>query len=233
MCGRYVIKATPEEIELAFRVNDIIADVKDNYNVAPTQTVYAIVRHDSKSRLESMRWGLVPSSTKPDRMKEKAPGVWVRSGGPEWINTRTESFDENSWFKKFLNRRCLMPAWAFYEFRTVGKTKVPFLYQLESQAPFVFAGHYDTWKTPKGDSINTCSIITTTPNELVAKIHDRMPVILDEEGQKIWLDPSVTDYDTLRSVLKPFPAEEMTTYQVSSDVNRPQNNSPELIKPVG
>lgn len=149
------------------------------------------------------------------------------------INARAETVDEKPSFKHNLQRkRCLVVADGFYEWKKEGSTKRPHRITLKSNELFGFAGLWDTWNSPTGDSINSCSIITTTPNELMAEIHDRMPVILSRDSELVWLDQSVVESHFLKSLLVPYPADLMIAYEVSTLVNSPKNNGPECLVPV-
>ena len=153
-------------------------------------------------------------------------------------NARAEGVDVKSSFRgAFRKRRCLVAADGFYEWQKSGKTKTPMYIRLKSGKPFGFAGLYEVWK-PKPDSalqheVATCTIITTEPNELMKPIHHRMPVILPEKAEDLWLDPKIDNIPTLRSLLRPYPEDEMEAYEVSTFVNSPRNNTPQCIAPVG
>jgi putative SOS response-associated peptidase YedK len=149
------------------------------------------------------------------------------------INARAETLGEKPAFKAaYKRRRCLVLTDGFYEWRKEeGKTKTPIYAQLNSGQPFAFAGLWEMWRSAE-DTILSCTIITTEPNELMAEIHNRMPVILPREAYELWLDPAERSPDQLNGLLKPYPAKLMTAYPVSKLVNSPQNDSPELIEPA-
>jgi putative SOS response-associated peptidase YedK len=150
------------------------------------------------------------------------------------INARAETVDEKASFKTCLQRkRCLIVADGFYEWKKEGSTKRPHRITLKSQELFGFAGLWDTWRSPTGEIVNSCSIITTTPNEVMEPIHNRMPVILPRDVEQVWLDPGITDSTFLKSLLVPYPADLMTAYEVSTLVNSPKNNGPECLVAVG
>jgi putative SOS response-associated peptidase YedK len=221
MCGRFIIKSDLKQIQLAFNIDQVNTEVKPSYNVAPTQPVVTVVQRDGQNILEEMRWGLIP--------------VWAKDAsiGYKMINARAESVSEKASFKRPLkNRRCLIVADGFYEWQTDGSRKIPMFIRLKSNKPFGFAGLYDVWKSPDGEWITSCAIITTTPNGLMESIHNRMPVILPKKAYELWLDPSNQDLEELGALLQAYPADEMEAYQVSRLVNSPKNNSPELIRPV-
>ncbi len=168
-----------------------------------------------------MRWGLIP--------------LWAKdmSIGSRMINARAETIAEKPSFRNALRRRrCLVLADGFYEWQRVGKSKKPMRIVMRSGEPFAFAGLWETWRDPEGTVIPSCTIITTTPNELLKPIHNRMPVILPRDIEDFWLDESVDDPAALTSVLTPYPDDEMEVYEVSSLVNSVANKGPEVIDRV-
>ena len=147
------------------------------------------------------------------------------------INARAETLAEKSSFKRLLNnRRCLVLADAFYEWRKEGKGKVPMLFKLKGGEPFVFAGLWDTWRKPDGQTLRTYTIVTTEPNEMLAQVHNRMPVVLNDSNALDWLKGDEIEHAF--SLLKPFPADLMDGYEVSKLVNSPVNDTPDCIAPV-
>lgn len=214
MCGRFTL-IDIEDIRERFKTEPI--NLKPNYNVAPTQDVPVIIN----DQLSMFRWGLIP--------------FWAKDStiGNKMINARAETVDEKPSFNHSLQRkRCLIVADGFYEWKKEGSTKRPHRITLKSKELFGFAGLWDTWKSPTGD-INSCTIITTTPNDLMAGIHNRMPVILSRDAEQIWLDQSVVESGFLKSLLVPYSAELMMAYEVSTLVNSVKNNGPECLEPVG
>ena len=169
-----------------------------------------------------MRWGLVP-------FWAKEPSI-----GYKMINAKSETLTEKPSFRKpFKEKRCLVLADGFYEWeKTDKKNKVPYRFVLKNRQPFAFAGLWDVWKTPEGDTLLSFTIITTRANELMERIHDRMPVILNEKDEAKWLDPEFKDTDKLSSLLQPYPSEQMVAYKVSTIVNSPKNDTPSCIEPV-
>lgn len=221
MCGRFVIKADPDQIQAAFKLEEVTTPIEPNYNVAPTQTVVTVVQRDGRNVLEAMRWGLIP--------------VWAKEMGigAKMINARAETVTDKPTFKRPLkSQRCLIVADGFYEWPKKGKSKDPVFIHCKAKGPFGFAGLYDTWKSQDGERLTSCTIITTSANELMKPIHDRMPVILPKTAYKRWLDPSNQDLDELVELLQPYPANKMLAYRVSTLVNSTRNNSPDLIRPV-
>ncbi len=221
MCGRFTLSTKLSDIKRTFNIKEVEAAPEASYNIAPTQPVAVVVARDGVNTLESMRWGLIPFWAKDQAI------------GSKMINARAETLTEKPAFKRpFKSQRCLVVADGFYEWRKVGTKKIPMFVRLKSKRPFGFAGLYDTWKTPEGDHIASCTIITTPPNALLKPIHDRMPVIIPKDEYELWLDSTIQDVGELMPLLQPYSAKEMEAYEVSRMVNSPANNSPECIAPV-
>jgi putative SOS response-associated peptidase YedK len=188
--------------------------------VAPSQSVLSVINDGSKNRLGFLRWGLIPPWAKDMKI------------GNKMINARAETIAEKPSFRNaFKKKRCLIIADSFYEWkRHDDQTKTPMRIKLKSGDLFAMAGLWDRWISPQGESIYSCSVITTTPNDLVKGIHDRMPVILKPSDEKIWLDPAISDIKQLNGLLTPFNQDLMETYEVSSLVSSTKNNSIDLIR---
>ena len=215
MCGRFTLKSAGR---IKFdRVDDSnLPPLLPRYNIAPSQNVLAVVQHDGEREASFLQWGLIPS--------------WSKDG-KGFINARAETIGEKpSFSESFLRRRCLIPADCFYEWERSGKIAQPYYFQLQDESPIAFAGIWDEWQG-NGKAIASCAIITTVANELLARIHDRMPVILPSELQDQWLHEE-TELPTLRNLLAPFPASEMLSHAVSYDVNDPRIDEEHLIRPV-
>lgn len=225
MCGRYSLFADYSSLLERFDIEEVSIDESEytpSYNIAPTHQVLAVVNDGTKNRLGMLRWGLIPPWAKDEKI------------GSKMINARAETAAEKPSFRNaFKKKRCLIIADSFYEWRRTDDQKTPMRIKLKSGEPFAFAGLWESWKSPEGKIISTCSILTTKPNDLMATIHDRMPVVLSKDAEKVWLDPKVDDPEVLGKLLKPFDASEMEAYEVSSAVNSPKNNGPELIDKVG
>lgn len=220
MCGRFSLTAPLEEIIEFFNiVNGDELDYEISYNIAPSQNVFSIVSDGVNNRGGFLRWGLVPS--------------WADnpSIGYKMINARSETIDEKASFKTLLKRRrCLIVGDGFYEWkRDAQGNKRPFRMVHKDNNLFAFAGLWDRWEK-EGTVLHTCTIITTKPNEIMKEIHDRMPVILPEDAQKIWLDRNIQDTNQLKHLLTPYAAEEMIAYEVSPLVNSPKHNQVECIQ---
>jgi putative SOS response-associated peptidase YedK len=190
------------------------------FNIAPTQPV-AVVANDGKHQLDFFVWGLIP-------FWAKDPGI-----GSRMINARAETLQEKPAFRNaFRRRRCLILADGFYEWRKDAGGKTPMYLRLANGKPFAFAGLWEAWNSPEGTEVLSCTIITTEPNELVATIHNRMPVILPEEAYSQWLQSWEMDPGSLVQLLKPHPSQAMQAYAVSPLVNNPSNDLPEAIAPA-
>lgn len=222
MCGRFVRKTDKEELQKRFGFDDPQGVLlKPRYNIAPSQMhPVVMIEHDHRI-LKLMKWGLVPFWAKDEKI------------GYKMINARSEGIESKPSFRDPLKkRRCLVLADGFYEWKKVdAKTKVPYFIKLKSGEPFAFAGLWDRWDK-EGEPLETFTIITTDNNELMAPIHNRMPVILHEKDEAVWLDPELKDPTKLLPLLKPYPSEEMELYEVSTAVNSPKNDVPECVSPI-
>ena len=217
MCGRYSFAVEDALILERFGLRVRTAIYKARYNCAPTQNL-AVIAIEAPDELRFFRWGLIPS--------------WAKEAsiGNKLINARAETLVEKPSFKNaFRNRRCLVPATGFFEWkRTTEKT--PYYIRLKNGDPFCFAGLWDKWVTGDGEIIHSFTIITTSPNKLTEEIHDRMPVILQRDDEQRWIashpDPSLVE------LLKPYPTEMMEAWPVSKLVNSPKNDLPEISDSV-
>lgn len=213
MCGRFTVRQ-PEKIKINGVHQADLAGAKPRYNIAPSQQILSVINTSDERHALYFNWGLVPS------WRKEQSGI---------INARAETLGEKPSFRdSFKRRRCLIIADGFYEWKKQGKTKQPYYFQLKNEEVFAFAGIWDTWRKDE-NSINSCAIITTTPNELVSPIHNRMPVILHPNNFDIWLE-NETDVDELTDLLKPFPTEYMKGYTVGTNVNSPSVDNPQLIE---
>jgi putative SOS response-associated peptidase YedK len=220
MCGRFVRAVSLEDIADEFGVDKPDIDLSPSHNIAPSQNI-AIIKNEEKRSLAISKWGLVPSWAKD-------PAI-----GHKMINARSESIAEKPSFKSsFKHHRILIPANGFYEWKREGKIKSPYYIRLKSRSCYGFAGLVSYWKSPEGEQICTSCIITTSANDLIKPIHDRMPVIIRKKDEDLWLDGEEQDKNALLALLKPYSSDEMDYYAVSTMVNSPANNSPECIKPV-
>ena len=232
MCGRYVSATPADKLAEEFHVDTVKADdLAPKYTVAPTDEVYAVaISRDGLRQLGTFKWGLVPNWSKE------------ATGGPKMINARAETVSTKPSFTRLLQkRRCILPADGFYEWQRLGDPddkkprKQPFFIRRRDGKPMALAGLWDVWKPrddPDADWLRSATIITGTPNELVGRIHDRMPVILPEEVWDTWLDKDNEDTDALQKLLVPYPAELLEAYPVEKLVNTVANDGPELIAPL-
>jgi putative SOS response-associated peptidase YedK len=224
MCGRFTLTATIDELidrfDIEFFLNQ--ENYHPNYNVAPSQSVLAVINNGSHNKMGFLRWGLIP------------PWAKDMSIGHKMINARSETLLEKPSFRTpFKKKRCLIIADSFYEWKRLDdKKKVPMRIKLKNDNLFAMAGLWEQWKSPEGQSIFSCTVITTKPNKIVANIHDRMPVILRPEDEKVWLDTRISDTQLLEPLLVPLDESLMETYEVSPLVNSPKNNSIELIEKI-
>ena len=200
MCGRFVLVTDLKNIQKNFNIQEVFCQYQPSWNIAPSQLIPAIIHHDGKNLLVCFRWGLIPSWSRDPSIAEKM------------FNARAETVDKKPSFRDaFKKRRCLIVADGFYEWKKEGNKKMPLYYYLKSGRPFGFAGLYEKWLSPEKKEINTCTIITTAANELIAPVHDRMPVILSHDQEKVWLTGDAAHIEDLKSILKPYPAEEMSS----------------------
>ncbi len=224
MCGRYSQFKEINELKIRFNLDRLVGACDDllfdkpRYNIAPTQIVPVICHAGSKT-MRLMSWGLVPSWTND------------HASGNKMINARAETIAEKPTFKRLLGaKRCIVPATGFYEWAKKGPYKTPMHIVLKDRGPFGFAGLWDVQKYTAERDFYSYTIITTSSNELMEKIHNRMPVILKREDEDRWLDPDLKDLNELLSMLKPYSGEEMEAYEVSRAVNSPANDGPECVE---
>jgi putative SOS response-associated peptidase YedK len=222
MCGRFRLGKGKEALKEYFGAQGNV-DWSPRYNIAPTDRI-PTVRQDRKQpvrELSLMRWGLIPCWSKD------------ASGAAGMINARAESAATKPAFRDALKaRRCLIPADGFYEWKKLAKSKQPYCLTLRDESIFAFAGIWDRWKAPDGNSIETCAILTGPPNELAATVHDRMPIILPADNYDLWLDPGFTNAKEVAEMLKPLPAGLMKSFPVSTRVNAVKNDDPGCAEPL-
>ena len=232
MCGRFNLR-TPMTVlaqQFLFELGPLAAEAfRPRYNIAPTQLVAAVVnRRDhaapGKRELALFHWGLIPSWAKDKKVAYST------------INARADTVADKPVFRSaFKSRRCLILADGYYEWIAEGKKKLPLHYHLKSGRPLAFAGLWESWHGPPphdGPPLESCTILTTTANELAALVHDRMPVVLREQDYDLWLDPSISDKERLLALLAPYPAGEMAVERVSTLVNSVKNEGPECLEPA-
>ncbi len=222
MCGRFTASFEFREIKVRFRLQTDLPLLARRYNIAPSQEVPVIIQNGGKNELKIMRWGLVPSWA-PDR-----------SIANRMINARAETISEKPSFRRLIeSRRCLVPADGFYEWRREGNRRVPVWFHLKKKEPFAFAGLWDVWRDVEGEILHTFTIITTVPNALLRRIHNRMPVMFDALQGRQWLDPRLsTRAADIAAVFAPFSSELMESHDVSPPVNTPEFDSSDCINPI-
>lgn len=217
MCGRFSLSTPGSALAEQLQLAEVPA-LAPRYNIAPTQEIAVVRQVNSDRILDLVRWGLIPS--------------WATDPviGARMINARAETVAEKPAFRAaFSRRRCLVLADGFYEWQRTNGQKQPFYFHLRDNKPFAFAGLWEQWQGTDGTTIDTCALLTTSANEVLRPIHERMPVILHPDDYTLWLDPAMHERDVLLSLLTPYPAGEMAGYPVSSFVNKATNDTPQCV----
>jgi len=216
MCGRYELQEI-EGLGARFRATSVRLDLSPRYNVAPGQVMPVVVNKAGENSLEMMKWGLVPSWAKDARI------------GNKMINARAETILEKPSFRKPLqSKRCLVPVSGFYEWHDTGQGKIPYHIYLKDEPVFALAGLYDTWLDPDGQELDTYTIVTTSANSFMERLHNRMPVILPQDREDMWLDPA-TPLSGLVSLMSPFAPQKMVAAPASQRVNSVRNDDAGLL----
>lgn len=226
MCGRFTLATPGSELQRRFGLPEP-PELRPRYNIAPTQSIAIVRRHDSGRELALVRWGLVPSWADD-------PGI-----GSRMINARAETVAEKPAFRAaFRKRRCLVPADGFYEWQARDGRKQPFLIRRRDHAPFAFAGLWEHWEGPKGrpdqraePSLQTATLITTRANAVLEPLHERMPVILDPADYDLWLDPAAP-WQMAETLLRPCRDDALESEPVSTRVNSVRHDDPACVAPV-
>lgn len=222
MCGRFTLTADPSDLKEEFQNFEFPTQFAPRFNIAPSQPILAIP-NDGKNKADFFVWGLIPSWA-------KEPDI-----GNRLINARGETLAEKPSFRgSYKYKRCLILADGFYEWKAEPgtKTKTPYFIHMKDRKPFAFAGLWDEWNGSDGSLVKSCTIVTTDPNELMTSIHNRMPLILKPADYAQWLDTSPRTPESLQPLIRPFPANEMSAYPVSTLVNKPEVDRAELVVPV-
>jgi putative SOS response-associated peptidase YedK len=222
VCNRYRLTHAERYLAERFQAWDEI-EARPRYNIAPTQPILTVRQELGKEsrKLTLMRWGLIPA--------------WATDAsiGNKTFNARSETVTMTPAFRdSILTKRCLIPASGFYEWRTMGTVKQPYCFEVGERNLFAFAGLWDEWTNPQGQTIDSCTILTTTPNSLVADIHDRMPVIVIPDNYSLWLDPEGNDFDAVRHILTPYDPDLMRRHPVSTKLNHSQNDDADSAAPI-
>lgn len=233
MCGRYTITTDLNELEKLVRFICKVVDFKPRYNLAPRAIAPVLIWEGGTATLKPMRWGLIPSWSKDETIGDKL------------TNARADTITEKTSYRKpFESQRCLIPADGFYEWQSTPTGKQPFRFTMKDGSFFCMAGLWEKWIRPArtgefdlgddtaaGQVLETFTIITTEPNAMVARVHNRMPVILSPEHFRWWLEPKRFEPEFLKTLLRPFPAEEMACVRVSKNVNNARLDSPACLLP--
>ena len=220
MCGRFSLTWNLNELQGRFGFIAEETALDPRYNIAPTDPVLAVTNDDGQRRGRTMRWGLIPFWAKEAKI------------GSRMINAVGETAKSKPAFRNaFRKRRCLVLANGFFEWKKNGKKRIPNYIFLRSGEAMAFAGLWEVWKSPEGEYVRSCSIVTTTSNSFIEPVHSRMPVILSEESEALWLDPLTEDPVVLEPLLIPSPPELMTSYVVTDYVNSVRNQGPDCIAP--
>lgn len=226
MCGRFTLSLDLTEVEKylsdEYQIYNPELNIKlPRFNVAPGQQLLSIISDGTGYRAGTLKWGFVPFFASDEKI------------GYKMINAKSETIADKPSFKQsFYNKRCIILADGFYEWKKEGKDKTPYRMVLKDRNIFGFAGLWSSFTKEDGSKLFTCTIITTAPNTLMVDIHDRMPVILSKEDERIWLDPKVKDKEVLQSLLKPYNDDLMEAYPVSSLVNSVKNDVSSCIDPL-
>jgi len=215
MCGRYALATNEKDLTNYYGDTPLIGYRGPSYNVAPSQYAPVVI----SDGLEQMKWGLIPQWAKSEKV------------GYSMINAVGETvFDKNTFKKPILTSRCLIPASGFYEWLDTPDGKQPYYFTVKNRPIISLAGLFVVRKDSEGQELKTFTILTTEANELVSKVHDRMPVILTQDEERQWLDPDMTEPESIAELINPYPAEDMESHAVDRKVGNAKNDGPDLIK---
>lgn len=221
MCGRFTLIEDIVKIAARFDAEPMVSDWKPRYNIAPAQNVLAVIADQGKRKLVEMAFGFIPHWA-----KDKKTGYTM-------INAKAETLSQKPSFRQsYRHKRCLIPADGFYEWQQTDTGKLPYRFTLKGSPLFAFAGIWDTWIDTDGKANDSLAIITTDANVLARQLHDRMPVILHQNDEAIWLNTSITQPEQLQSLLIPYLDDEMEMYRVSPIVNSWRHDNPDCIRPL-
>ena len=227
MCGRFAL--TPDRSRVVDEFGTRLAgdldhlQVTERYNIAPTQPVAVVVPRPEGRLLTAMRWGIVPQWMKPEEGGKPPAG---------WINARAETAADKPAFRgAYKYRRCLVPASGFFEWAQRDGSKQPYYIHAADDRLLAFAGLWETWTPPDGSELDTVTILTTRPNDMMAELHDRMPVVLDRGNHDRWMTTPPENARSLEDLLAPAPDGTLSKTPVSRRVNRPQNDDPACLEP--
>lgn len=222
MCGRFTQQRPASELAEIFGAEPLVDDPGGHYNVAPTDDAFVVVQREDRRAITAYRWGLIPHWAKEAKV------------GSRMFNARAETITTSPAFRDaFVRKRCLVPVDSFYEWKRDGKLRRPYRIVQRDKRPLALAGLWAGWRDPETDTVRrTFTIITTTPNEALADLHDRMPVVVTEDAWDRWLDPSPADPGELVGLLVPNEDVHLEVYAVAQDVNDVRRDGPELIEPL-
>lgn len=220
MCGRYTLETPLDDLAGIFDASVSLEEPGPRFNIAPTQTIAALRDPGGGREIVGLRWGLIPS-------RSEDPSTL-----PLMINARAETLDRRTSFRDLVSdHRCAVLADGFYEWRSERGVRQPYYVRRGDGAPLAFAALWDR-RIDRDGTFESCAIVTTDANELLAPLHDRMPVILGRDAVAPWLDPAVTDFGRVRGSLRPFPSERLIAFPVSTRVNRTSEEGRGLIEPL-
>lgn len=220
MCGRFALTSPPRRLQEHFALAAAPEGLEPRWNIAPSQEVL-VIPNRTQRLLRPARWGLIPHWASDTAI------------GHRMINARAETLAARPAFRDALaRRRCAIPADGFYEWQRRGRARQPFHLRRRDGQPLAFAGLWDVWRTPAGERVASCTIVTVPANDLVAPIHDRMPAILDGAALDAWLDPRECQAGDLAPLLAPWPVDSLEAWPVSSYVNAPDHDGPECIAAI-
>ena len=223
MCGRATLAKKPKELEERYKAKFVQSELAlknqlPNYNIAPTHW-HPVLTNDIVNPLRFLKWGLIPNWAKDEKI------------GSKLINARSETILDKPSFKSVYEKRCLVPYDGFYEWKRMGKERIPYRIVLPETPIFSVAGIWESWKHPNGETIDTFTVLTQPPNELMKPIHDRMPAILAPNMEHLWLDKKAT-IEELLQLISPYPSKLMKAYRVSDKVNKVKENNEGLLREV-
>ena len=220
MCGRFSQFSHLEVLREYFAIDNCEIDLPPRYNVSPENQVEVVVEAEGKRVLRTMKWGLIPFWSKTPSMEYST------------INARGETLETRPTFRySFKNRRCIIPVDGFYEWQGPRGIKTPYYFRSKNKIPLAFAGLFDIWRSEE-QTINSTTIVKTCANDLVMKIHERMPLILNHKEQDLWLNNDTEDLDSIRGLMMPYRGNDLETYAVSTYVNDPSNEGARCIEPI-
>ncbi|MEW5739299.1 MAG: SOS response-associated peptidase [Myxococcota bacterium] len=220
MCGRYVLKASPAELQKVFHLEHVPEALPPRFNIAPLQAA-PVILDAAPGELTVARWGLLPHWAKETKVASRM------------INARAETLAKKTVFRELLPRhRCLVPCDGFYEWKRSGRAREPHFIHAKSGELLAMAGLWSRWRSPDGLDVITFTIITSAANELVRSLHDRMPVFLDEEGRRRWLSGPAYDLAALEQLLRPWHGAPLTEYAVTPHVNKVAFDDPSCLEPA-